>query len=1171
MFSRKSRGYALTAALAVLFIVFTVAIALQYQTSLARSTYLRAEAEFQAELALENQIALDLLQLRDPNTKARAGSAPDIGVKAATAYDTDRRKGAAAEVFTHLPATRFEKPQQDVKAGDGLQRLVEYQPTSVRPEFRLFDRRKYAVVYTAGFPFAGFAPKGKIELEECYPGGNPPKGRIEGKPEDFRSGIPACLGAGKDVKVSGTFPYGEVYTLGKASLAPGTNGVLLHAGVLPFESKGKSYSGELKKELERGYSQLEEAALPGDKTRFILGKSLLSARELFKALVSFGDVRLQDILDAIATPSLNQAMAFPLPAIPTVSIGILYNEITFHMPFPPDQGLYSTLQSKADELVDRVGKKLDNLGKPFLEAQKKVLELRRELDQRTSEAVNQAVQAAQGPLNQAQQQLNDIQNRYNNALSRTNAARDAVRASSTEQTRAALAAAEAELNRVNDALNSTRDQVANLQNQLNRAGDEARARIQAQYQAPLDAAQAQLQQLANDVQTCVEQAKAFSKEATGQIVASLPGDPKGLATRALEEASAIDETLGAPGVNYLALAILAGKTEVNLYKRALEKVVFNLIIKFVSLICPGGKLVVKVQTPEGFEHVLVDFQIPTYLLDPDVLEAAYRLRNLSIKEALLEYLQPYLDSLPQNEVRVVNFGHPDNPTEEAFEFDNQGEGLQATGFKSVCTWNVPEGRTLMLRGNVTIKGDVWVQRGASMVVKGNLTVVAPPPRTFHGIDNPLCPSGRIFLEPGATLLVEKNLTCTGGTPLGGSVVVESPLGQAAPITSAILCRGDLSLKYGVHPGLRVDNLFGYVGEVANLRELQTIQEKVLTPLLTELAPNAAKIFGPFHMRKPYIAQFATTVSLYFIIPGPGPTYPNILVRIYRMLAAVYGVSMNAVLGENLYTQSDWWVFGDGVVPIVPRVDAETLVDNVRNIRFRMPHLTDPLDFFEKRLQQFVERVVTRLIGDAISTALGEIVNAIANVLQVGKQLSVAAGAIVDTFLNQFRTSINDIIHELEKEFELTVEAGVREYVERPLRALVNDLIRQVEGSVEKSVLRDAPGALLYAGGSLTIGSATDPPPLAVGMFIAKGMVNVQAERCLGSLLSLEGDVKARKLIFNPFFTTASLYVPKSKPDWNSLSWPAATLECKYGGRHGSETSLDIGPAVYHTTNESWKR
>jgi len=1168
----RGRGYVLVAAMSVVLIAFVVAISLQYWTSLSRASYFVTEAEFQAEVALENQIAAELLKLR--GIEAAPGQPADLSLKRTEGYDTDYRNQAGARVFQNkLPDPSFKKPEQSVQEGLGQQILREYQPSSLRPEFRIFGRSRFRLVYSAGFPFAAYAPKGSIQLQQCFPGGNPPPGKIQGKPEDFRSGIPAWLGARSGISVSEDFPYGEVYQQERSPQTvklgrPG--GALVHCGRLPYSQGKQNYAQRLQIQLQQARDILTKTAAAGDKTKFLMGKPVLSAKGLVNCLFSLGDISLDDLLSALVTPSLNQAMAFPLPVIPTFSTALVYNELTFHMPFPPDQGLYAPLQKKAEELAEQAGAKLNQLGEPLQAALKKLDGLQRELDQKVKQAVDSAVKAAQGPLEQAKKKLSDMEGELARAQQKLEKARQSLAQDPASKTlQGYVTEAQGQVSKLAAEVDSLRGQVADLQSKLDRAGDEARAAVKAQYDPLIDEARNAVRQIQDQMEMYLSQARSFAKDSMDQLAACLPGDPKGLATRAMEEAAAIDAKLGAPGLNYLALGMIFGRYSANMQQRALEQAAFQMALRFLQLIAPGGKLTLKVSSPGELVKVTAEFNLPSALLDPEVLEAVYRLRKLSIREALLEYLKPILDSIPFNEVRLVNFGHPDSPTADLFQFENAGTGTEATGFTSEATWNVPQGRCLALKGDVTLKGDLWIQRGACLHVQGNLRLLRPPARSYRLLDNPLSPSGRIFIEPGGSLVVDRNLTVEGGSALFGSVVVEAPLGQASALTSAILCQGDVKLKYGVQPGISLDNLVAYVAETTGNSELKKIHRQLLQPLLTQVAPNAAKIFGPFHIRKPYLASSATTLSLYFIIPGPGPPYPNIMVKIFRVLASAYGISLNAALGENLYTQSDWWLFGEGAVPIVPRVDAETLLDSLKKLQFKVPVAKDPAGFFKNRLQSFVTKVVVRITTDVISTCIGEIIKALTSVIQGGKQATAALGAVIDGVLAQFQTSLEELIEELKREFELAVTDAVKDLVVKPLLELVKDLVRQLEASVERSVLRDAPGLMIQAGGSLTIASPEEQCPLALGLFVARKNVLIQTERCLGSIISLEGNIQARQLTFIPHFTNASLYVPQDHPNWSSAGWPKAAVEIEYGRDFDNGKSVEIGPSLFHLSAQGW--
>ncbi len=90
--------------------------------------------------------------------------------------------------------------------------------------------------------------------------------------------------------------------------------------------------------------------------------------------------------------------------------------------------------------------------------------------------------------------------------------------------------------------------------------------------------------------------------------------------------------------------------------------------------------------------------------------------------------------------------------------------------------------------------------------------------------------------------------------------------------------------------------------------------------------------------------------------------------------------------------------------------------------------------------------------------------------------------------------------------------------------------------VEEAMMRECPGVLIYAGNNMTIGSGGSNPdtvaPVAVGMFVAGGNLYDRASKTVGCLWSTGGSIQAHTVYYYPYFTRASLPVPK---DNRSLS------------------------------------
>lgn len=260
------------------------------------------------------------------------------------------------------------------------------------------------------------------------------------------------------------------------------------------------------------------------------------------------------------------------------------------------------------------------------------------------------------------------------------------------------------------------------------------------------------------------------------------------------------------------------------------------------------------------------------------------------------------------DVKLIHFGGKERP------FDNFK--FPKTGGPTVidATMNVPRGRTLTLRSNniLEIKGNLWLQRGSTFVADCDTLLISRGHDGKGAVsgDGFFDPSGRIFMEEGSTLICRGKLQCAG-SPRWGSVIVGGVPSKIHPITAGIFAQ-NVTLDNGVLAGCALDDLVEGIGGSS----LSGLNDHFLRPLLSVIAPNAAKVLGPVHARKPYFASYATTILIFFfptppfgipspvpiITPVPMPT-KNLHVAIAKVFALLYQVNLNLGIGENFYTHS----------------------------------------------------------------------------------------------------------------------------------------------------------------------------------------------------------------------------------------------------------------------------
>lgn len=495
-----------------------------------------------------------------------------------------------------------------------------------------------------------------------------------------------------------------------------------------------------------------------------------------------------------------------------------------------------------------------------------------------------------------------------------------------------------------------------------------------------------------------------------------------------------------------------------------------------------------------------------------------------------------------DEVSVTLFGQEEKVQE--WNFADRKATVRAS-------WNVPAGRTFYYDRSLEIRGDLWLGRGACLVVAGDLTM-APGGAYGNGSDA----SGVVVMEEGATVVVEGRFQ-GAGSPRSGSIMVAGPMGALHGLTSGLLARGDVDLPHGVVPGVGADQLKTIAADGRPGTELAPLSSQFFSKLLNEVAPNLAKVDGPFHPRLPYIARYATAfewiipLEIPFVIPQ---NIPNMNVEVFRGLSYIYAPTLNAELGENLLTHADWWGRGgEGRSPVLAKPvalevakkygpNAYTLSVTPSQARAAVTQrlkLVGPeqMDDFANKLLLVMMSGWTTIITDPSpipATSYGTLLS---------KVLEYAAGKIYN--LEKRKKSLQD---------------GVPRDMDTLTRAMTDFWTQAARAEsrasyTRSSLLQECSGALVYSGGELTVGrrdAGGERTPLACGFFLAQGKVTLEAQDTVGAAVSLQGTVRGQRLLYYPAFTQASLPLPKSA----GADWRARTAVTDYSS--APDGSLPVG-------------
>jgi hypothetical protein len=441
------------------------------------------------------------------------------------------------------------------------------------------------------------------------------------------------------------------------------------------------------------------------------------------------------------------------------------------------------------------------------------------------------------------------------------------------------------------------------------------------------------------------------------------------------------------------------------------------------------------------------------------------------------------------------------------------------------TMTVPVGRTLKLTENTQIRGDLWLQKGSTLHIAGHLEVRPPAAWTdrWGKSVTPLeadFPNGRLMIEEGATLIVDGDLRCMGGIPEYGSILVVGPLDRVHPISSAIIAKGDIVTRHGIHPATNINELFAHARRKDSSYAPALQASEILTPLFS----NFSRLFGPFEQRDCYFADFNSNftfvITKFGPVPVPAPLpYGNCMKGLFDALSWISSAQLNMRLGPYFYTQSEYWLFGRGVTSVMIKTKPEVmmrLLDPLRN----MPNLgnIDFLPVFEKAIRDMVTTVIVKVGVKFLTKAVMKILG------------SKVPGSVACLPWSDSKPNPNDTAKKFFKGLMKKIGQKFFKVVKQVLNKVRSEARRHYVGNPD-IFTKELPGVYIYSGKNMSIGTSWTDSIMATGFFVAEGDIRFQTRRTVGTAISRRGDITAHQFLYYPFYASASLYEPLKPKDY----------------------------------------
>lgn len=1197
--TKRTLGFMYAAVLAVVTILMILVYAMDYQSRSSRAVSRMAESRLYTDIAVHEHVGKTLTGVKLQWRSGVDWLDADLPIEMdpeqhtnETDWDDDLKEIESwkpGEFPTLGSYPEYDKTAssfgQEIKSPGTEDDAIAYpgqtrgllEPDSNDVGF-IAPKSHYRMSLVRAFPFAAYAPKGDVTITGSgISWSNPtdPELDEDHRTLDFYSGFPFRVGAKGEIVVE-DLPYGEAYSLDEMPKVKG--GGVSFKGHLPYAGDNDGYAAKLQERLA------------GSDTSYGFGGGLallLNANSYDKTDVVFGTLNVENILKALfGSTSFNNFLTyeqstrwwfFLIPGFKSRGPAL---DITLHSPLKPDNGTYSDNDDTYGDdddiaMTDDLKEATDALHEIELKLGAALLSPKLGADKPRTQPLS--VTESNGKKAPDFGKFTEIINDRNTSEEKTDLAEEERdKKTGKKEDKAADARHEAQ------AKTYEREAKALLTkhgfNTVDEVDDWADRDRRGSYQLEKEDGTKETKTFTDtyedllsdweDAQEDFAEARDDAKGVNEAEPAVDEYDPGPTRARQKELVRARDlDKQGWKGTNLWTMVEKIAVVLANLVKdvgTAFKNHVFVKVkifgvtiwlpnpVKLVTFFFCDGEY--KDQDIQGAPHTFVKGG-PFDLLDLLLTT----LKRALVQEVTLVYLGKDGGVGPSVPVRIgpasadIQKGEPE-PDRDTFSVHN--------------SFTVPAGRTFKLlqkdgMKGMTVNADLWLQRGSTMYIQGDLTMVDP----VDDLRQPHKPKGKIVMEPGATLVVDGNFTAAGD-PFMGSILLTRRPGRVEPITSAIICSGAVEIPHGIRSGLNLMQLAELVdSDVA----------KHLQNFFDDVVPNLAKIIGPFHNRKPHFAKHGATFTFYFPVIVPNPVSSlltrNLNVKLFRLLSPLFSGSLNMTLGENFVTCSDWWMFGEDRVPALPKVvpgavkatiaEASTQGESMFSSgRAALDRMTDE-NFFAGKAKTIVEGELRSMfdkaenlagnmddfVGDVAEDTLKEyftvenitikvvefLGKAALSALDPSGAAMIALEKIEEIMMPEFPEGDNFIevmksnaAKELESTYGFPMSGkdylgGIAEDILEPF----TDMAEELKNQASKRAMRvaatllvaETPGVLVY-GDSIKVEGL-----YAAGMFVANNDIEMECGYTIGSMVSVQGNISAREVLYVPEFTRASIYEP----------------------------------------------